>query len=75
MTDRIELSNDQEDMANDALGALIGLYDLMTDLEYGATVKAESVTHLLKLCIVQAQRAIPDGAPKHPRAVNDLDTG
>lgn len=70
---RCELPTDQEDKANEALGALHGLYDLMTDVEYGATVKVESIVYLLKLCIRACEHAIPNGWPKHGRAVNDVD--
>lgn len=74
MTVLMELPTDQEDKANEALGALHGLYDLMSSMPCGETVKAESITYLVKLCIYSVQQAVPDGCTRHPRAVNDVDT-
>lgn len=71
MSRRFDLPTDQEDKANEALGALYGLHDLLADVAADAPVRAESITYLIRLCIRSCEHAIPNGHPSSWRASND----
>ena len=64
---------DQEDRFNELVGLLECVEDLLSGQEHGAQVKAEPLVYYLRLVIRQVHEAVPNGQPKHRRAINDVD--
>lgn len=73
MRNLCDLPTDQEEKANEALGALHGLYDLLLLIPRGEMVRVESVSYNLKLAIRACEHAIPNGHPSRWRGCNDAD--
>ncbi|MES1996391.1 MAG: hypothetical protein V4522_08220 [Pseudomonadota bacterium] len=69
----IRSSRDQEDKANVAVGAMVCLQHLISGQAHNTTIDAEPLANLLDLVFSAARDAIPNGWPKHGRAVNDED--
>ncbi|KAL5684550.1 hypothetical protein EMGR_006137, partial [Emarellia grisea] len=66
----IRSSRDQEDKANVAVGAMVYL---ISGQASNTMIDAEPLANLLDLVFSAARDAIPNGWPKHGRAVNDED--
>lgn len=64
---------DQEDRANLAVNAMVCLQSLIAGQCPNARIETEPLSYLIELVVVAARDAIPNGWPKHGRAVNDQD--
>lgn len=66
---------DQEDRFNELVGLLTCVEELLSGQEHGGMVRAEPLTYYVRMLVRYVHEAVPNGAPKHGRPVNDLDSG
>ena len=69
----VRSSRDQEDRANIAVGAMVCLQSLVMGQAPHTSIDPEPLAQLLDLVFSAARDAIPNGWPKHAKAVNDED--
>lgn len=62
---------DQEDRANIAVGAMVCLQSLVSGQANNTAIDAEPLANLLDVVFGAVCDALPNGWPKHGRAVND----